>query len=1232
MTGRRLLLALTLTLSALLASAGWLAATDSGLRAATWLATAAFGERLQISGAQGRLLGPLAIGNLTWTTPGLQISASGLELAWTPSTLARRHVQIEALHIATLRIDMPETAEPASPPDDLTLPLVVDAQKVSVTTLHWGDTLTVHDASVRLESNGHQHRLTQLSANVVDTSVSGEILLAGQAPFALQARAELRGLIAKRPLVLVAQADGALDRINLTINALRGITGEAQAALTPFAATPIAHAQVALRDIDPAAWQAGAPQARLAVTARLDPREDEIAGQFSITNPLTGPLDRQRLPLESAQGRLAWQADALLLSELTLGFAGGGTLKGAGRWASQTLTVDLDARRLDASRLISRLRPTRLAGPLNLGLGAERQRVHLALKDDHFTLQADAEHAGEEITVKRLELASGGAQLQASGTLSTQKGNAFSAQGELRQFDPSRFASLPEAKINARFEARGHIEPSPAIDARIELTDSRYAGLPLTGHGRVNIAWPLISQADITLAAGPNRLTAAGSFGRPRDRLTIHIDAPRLTPFGADGALRGQLELAGSADQPRLALTFEAPQLGYRGLGQVSGLSVRASLAGETDSPLSLDLSIARLDTAELPAFARALKARISGSNQTHHLDFDAEFAGSHHLRFAAEGGFVHDWRDGQWQGRLQELRLDGENASRCMRLRAPAPLSFGRSAWSFGPTELTSEAGDWQAELHAQTDARRLQASAAGGFGVEGKESRGRIDGRLEAGMEGPWKLSTGSPWQGRAHIETVTLAWLGELLGEGWQTGGRLTGDLQLAGTPAQPLFNGNFKGENLVLRRPEQGLHLSQGELAADLDDNLLRVSRLTFASELARLPRPLQLAAGDSANRFGEPGRLAISGAMRIDRNQNADSAFLDFQLDRVGAWQLPDQWLAVSGAGHLTWQAGVLGVRGKIGVDAGYWQLAPAGMPRLSDDVVIKRQGATQQPGVRPNLDLDVTADLGRRFLFSGAGLETRLTGAIRLSAQGRDLTRASGTVRTRDGRFDAYGQRLEIERGILSFQGLPDNPALDVRAVRKGLAVEPGVQIGGTAQRPVVRLVSDPELPDTDKLAWLVLGHGPESMGTSDATLLLSVAGGLLGNDSGNVVQQLKKTFGIDEFGFRQGDIGGSGGRQPTSRIAGSSVDTTATTGSQIFSVGKRLSSNAMLSYEQSLGTVESIIKLTVNLTRQVSVIARAGSDNALDIVYTLTFGQPPRRARGTKSTESEPAGAPNQE
>jgi translocation and assembly module TamB len=87
----------------------------------------------------------------------------------------------------------------------------------------------------------------------------------------------------------------------------------------------------------------------------------------------------------------------------------------------------------------------------------------------------------------------------------------------------------------------------------------------------------------------------------------------------------------------------------------------------------------------------------------------------------------------------------------------------------------------------------------------------------------------------------------------------------------------------------------------------------------------------------------------------------------------------------------------------------------------------------------------------------------------------------------------------------------------------------------------------------------------------------------------------------------------------------GSSVDTTATTGQQILSVGKRLSSNALLSYEQTLGRAEGIVKLTVNLTRQIAVVGRAGSDNALDVFYTLTFGRKPTSA----SKASSPAEAP---
>ena len=344
-----------------------------------------------------------------------------------------------------------------------------------------------------------------------------------------------------------------------------------------------------------------------------------------------------------------------------------------------------------------------------------------------------------------------------------------------------------------------------------------------------------------------------------------------------------------------------------------------------------------------------------------------------------------------------------------------------------------------------------------------------------------------------------------------------------------------------------------------------------------------------------------------------------------KLDRVGVWQQPEQWVSLSGETLLSWQRDHLGGKGALTVDAAYWQLAPPGAPSLSDDVVVRRPAQSATPSLRPKLSLDVSVDFGRDFLFEGAGLSSLLVGQIRLTAEGRDLPRAVGSIRTRNGRFAAYGQALEIERGILNFQGLPDNPSLDVRAMRRGLTVEAGVEVTGTVQKPRVRLVSTPELPEAEKLSWLILGHGPEGVGSGDASVLLAAAGDLFGNASGNLVGQLKDRFGIDEFGVRQGTLGG-GARSAGSRIVSSGGAESSGVEQQILSVGKRISSRATLNYEQSLGTAESVAKLSFDLTRQLTLVGRVGSDNALDLFYSITWGRPPR---GDKTNVGAPVGTP---
>ena len=1205
-------------LAALAGVGGWLLATESGLLAVTGFAGKALSGRLVIEQPSGRLIGPLGFARLGWQTPELTVSAEDLQIDWAPAALLEGRLAVSELRAGRLYIDSASSDEASAPPASLRLPVAVDVEKVIISTVDYGSLFALDDLRARLSSDGQTHRLSEFGARFGAVDLTGGATLGADAPFPLQASAGIAGRLDDKAMRLTVTADGPLEQFALKVVADEGVRGSGTATLTPFARHAFSSARLALADVDPAVWAAGAPVARLRLNAEIRPDErqpGELAGSFEVNNAIAGTLDQQRLPLESLEGNFAWADDSARLSALRTRFPGGGRLSGSGGWRDGNLDLALEASALDAERLHRSLRSTRLNGPISASIGSDRQQLTLRLSDSRFVLAAEASHSNEKISVQQLELSAGDAVLRASGELETGAQMAFSASGELVRFDPSRFARVPAAALNGTVAAKGRLQPRPVVEAQFQLRDSRLAGQPLSGRGELVIDWPRIPRADIQLVAGPNRLTARGAFGQAGDSLAIDIDAPALAPYGAEGSLNARLRLGGTLALPTLAGEVSTPRLGLPGLGRIKEASLVADLGSQPDSPFRLDMRAASVDGAEQPGLLKKLELQVSGTRRQHKLAAGSDIAGRNRFDLAAEGGFADDFSHPRWTGQLTTGRLVAEERFRSFTLKQAAPISLAGDGWLIGPLNL---AGDpWQLRLLADASAQRLHAEAS----LSGPRV-GSIVANLEAGMRDPWALNREAAWQGSVRGDVPDLGWLAELLGERGKTGGRLQAELKLAGTPTQPLLSGKFSGAALLLEIPETGMRLHDGVLDATLQDNLLRVGRLSFDSLLQPAPRPLQRSLEERlAELTGRPGRLEIRGQMRVDRD--SEDASLEVRLDRVGVYQLPDRWLTVSGDGRLAWHADTLTVRGKMAADAAYWRLAPMGAPRLSEDVVVLGEDGQAQPaGFRPRLDLDLEGDVGRNFMFSGLGLETRLVGSIRVQAQGRDLPRASGRIRTQGGRFEAFGQQLEIERGILTFQGLVDNPAIDARAIRRGLAVEAGVQIGGTVQRPVVRLFSEPDVPDVEKLSWLVLGHGPDQGSAGAAALLLSAAGSLFGNESGGLVRQIKQGFGIDELSIRQGDVGDSGGRQMTSRVVGSTFDTASGTGNQIISVGRRLSRNVLLSYDQSLGGAGSVAKLTIALNRQVSMIIRAGTDNALDMVYSFVFGQPPSR-RGQRGNAS---------
>ncbi len=1220
-----------------LVAALWLVATPSGLKATTQALNALAQGELVLEGAQGRIAGPLSLARVQFKGADWTLAAERVAIDWQPARLARGEVRILSLSVGKLEFTPLAAAQTASaPPDELILPWRFAADDIAIGEFSYAQNFVVREILARFTSDGRHHELELVGAQSGAASARGRAKVDGAAPISLTADAELVGTLADAPFTLTLSGAGALARWPLKVAATQGIRGDGEAIVTPFAAAPFASARLALTAVDPAAWHEGAPRASLAIVARIEPRAggDGVLGEVTIANSTAGPLDAGRLPLVAASARFDWQPQGARLDAIAVQLLRGGRLSGSGQWREETLLLELAAAHLDASALHSALRATRLAGPIVASVGSREQSARVRLSDPRFSIVAEARRSGTTLAVERVEIASGASRLRGKASVDLAAAMRFAASGELVEFDPARFAKIPAAQLNATFSAAGFLQPRPRASVQFALGKSRFAGHPLAGRGEIRIDWPALPAVDVVLDAGENHLRAHGAFGRKDDTLVVDIDARKLADYGLEGDLKARIELTGGVDAPRFSARLAAQRLAIPGSVRVAGFAVQASGGASADSPFALELTAARVDTADRPGLARALRVEGEGRTRAQSWRAGAELAGGRQIVLAAQGGFAGDLAGGApllWRGELGELRLSALGAEpraaagtpaaaakSITALVAPAPLVLGSERWSIGPARLAGSAPAWQATLFAQADARAAQLSVdAGG------ERLGRIDLAATATMRGAWALDRQAPWRARLASEIgnvadlVALAAASGFIDASWQAGGRLAGALTLSGTPARPLFNGRWQGTDLVLRRAAQGLELTRGELEIELANNLLRVRKLSFESVLQAMPAPLRRVSSEAVRALtAKPGRLEVTGELALSP-EGAGNAFLDFRVDRLGLWQLPDEWLLVSGEGRIAWRAGTLSARAALAADAGYWQLAAGGAPQLSDDVVIRRagsKGAAPTGRSRLNLDVDIRTALGDSLLFRGAGLTSRLEGEVRWRAAGRDLPRASGTIVSRGGRFEAYGQDLEIERGILTFQGLVDNPALDIRAVRKGLAVEAGVEVGGSARKPVVRLVSDPELPDAEKLAWLVLGHGSSQMGAGDAATLVAAASGILGSGPGaaggstDLVGQLKRRFGVDELALRQGEIGDTG-RQATSRVATSGVDTPAATGSQIFVAGRRLSARTVLSYEQAIGKAESIVKLTVALTRQLSLVGRAGSDNALDLVYTITLG-----------------------
>ena len=511
--------------------------------------------------------------------------------------------------------------------------------------------------------------------------------------------------------------------------------------------------------------------------------------------------------------------------------------------------------------------------------------------------------------------------------------------------------------------------------------------------------------------------------------------------------------------------------------------------------------------------------------------------------------------------------------------------------------------AGLRQAQLFLRVQNEQMQADLKWDSAQMG-QAQAKLLSQLNRTPDG-WQWAEKAPLIGSVQASLPQIGAWSVLAPPGWRVQGTLDASLTVSGTRSQPQWLGRLQADQLSARSAVQGIEFSQGQMQARLQGQSLVLESLSLRGAGAQggelqASGQVEFNANANANPKANPKAQA---APRSNPLRSADMA-LQIEAKNLRVSNRSDRRLSVSGDVTARMAQGQLQLRGGLKADQALFILPEGSTPGLGDDVVVIRPGMGQ-----PNLsaltappdpnayssswlgvpDVRVMLDLGQDFQLQGQGLNSRLTGQVELlsNASTRGLPRLSGQVRTEGGRYKAYGQQLNIDTGVLRFSGPYDNPSLDIIALRPNLPQKVGVQISGTALLPRIRLYADPDLPDADKLAWLVLGRSAAN-GGAESAVLQQAAVALLSGNGKTLTGELASSLGLDEI----------------SLASGSRSDATAT-GAAV-SLGKRLSKDFYVVYETSLSGAFGSLYIFYDLSRRLTLRAQAGEQSALDLIFTV--------------------------
>jgi translocation and assembly module TamB len=1146
-----------LAVAAAFAGLAWLAGTEAGLRWAIARAVSASGGRLTIEEASGTLGAEARFGRIAYADRRFSVEARRVRGQGNPLALLRGALGIEPLRIESLQVVVagPGAAAPAAPPG-AALPFAIRLAQVSV-------------GRFELQTADARHALSDL-----------RFAYAALGPRTLSALGSFTRPDERFPASVELQVKGPFERLEAALEAtVAGIPARATLAVAPFETPALRSLEARAGPVDLARIDPVLPRTSLSAALQFEAVGGGYAGTMSLANASPATIDAGGLPVVAARTRFTSPDLArAALQELRVELPGGGTLAGTGEIDAQRMRAAVEVRSVDPKSIHSALRHMALQGKLDIALARDEQSVRGTLSQEGMRLEGHAVRRGAAIDVQ--------------------------ARLALERFNPAAFGPYPKGSIHGSLEAEGKLGEIAALDARWTLEDSTLLGQPFASRGRAHFSGVRVTRARAEAKLGPSRASVRGDFGRAGDRLAWTLALAELRDIAPE--IAGELQASGTLEG-----AWQDPEM------KASAQVLALQLPGD-DTP--------RTAKATLAGKLAAHEAQLSVSAPDTHIE--ASLAGGWH----AERG---------WRGEIRSLTNAGLYP---LRLAAPATLAISRGRVALGPLEAQLEPGRltlrelaWEGgRLRTSGEFGGLPArwlAVAAGVGehvrstmlVDGAWSlaaeprlkgtvrlrrasgdvavlldgdpialaltEAALDARFEdsgmaltvnaASRYGTLALSGGigpAPGIGgigfgprsalslSARFEGAALSALAQPLETQARFDGNFSADLRASGTLGEPRLDGTLRATGVSLEMPRYGVHLRNGRLSVELDGERLRVAELSIQ---------------------GGAGEFTASGSLPMRLKDGGGK--LAWSARDFGVLQRPDLRLAVSGAGAAGFEGGRVSLTGSVRADRGHLRIERDRLPTLGEDVVVV--GVPRKPPgaqARLPISLDVELDLGQNLSIDADGLEGRLTGQLRFVGSEDGELRAYGRLQLVNATFLAFGQRLEISPGVLVFDGPLDNPGLQVTAWRRKQAVEAGVQVSGTVQVPRVQLVSQPAVPEAERLSWLVLGRAPTDANRTDVGLLQAAAGALLSRgDAVPIDRRMARAVGLDEVTLRgAGELEGN-----------------------VVAFGKRLSDRLYVSYEQGVGAVATnLVKLDYVLGRRWSLRAETGTTSGAGLFYRFSW------------------------